>query len=138
MLVITMLLARTWKDEGIQRCHPRYEYNVSVNSRVNQVQRISSVRLHMSQVSVVTMSWVLKNRLRSCTRVPTVHAVLNTKLQYETEHIGIWCSRTQKCSQRFEIEYFWYGSLSAIQTSKFFFNAIGEASVLFLQHPIYL
>ena len=48
-----------------------------------------------------------KNRSRSRTRVTTFHAVLDTQLLHETEQIGIRCSETQKCSQRFELDHFW-------------------------------
>ena len=42
MLVITMLLARWRKDEGIQRCVPRYKNKGSVNSCFDEVGRVAS------------------------------------------------------------------------------------------------
>ena len=44
--------------------------------------------------------------------------------------IGIWCSRTRKCSQRYEIDHFCQGFFSAIQPSKFFHNP-GKGSFRF-------
>ena len=60
MTVITMLSARWRKDEGTQRCDPRYKNKVSVNSCFNQIRRIGSVCLHVSQRwSSRTSSWTL-------------------------------------------------------------------------------
>ena len=42
MLVITMLSARWRKDEGIQRCDPRYKNKGSVNLCFDEVRRVAS------------------------------------------------------------------------------------------------
>ena len=47
----------------------------------------------------------------------------------DRSQIGIRCSGTQKCSQRFEIDHFCPGNISAIRTAKFFLNPISEPSV---------
>ena len=72
MLAITMLLVRTRKDEGIQRCDPRYKNKVFVNSWYFQVWRIGSVLAHVSQLWCSRKCCVLKNPLRSRTRVAIV------------------------------------------------------------------
>ena len=113
-----MLLARTKKDDGIQRCDPRYKNTVSVNSCFNQIRIFCSVCLHVSQVTDFRMPRLLKNWIRSRAHVTIVHPVLITKLQYETEQIGIRCSGTQKCSQRLEIDHFCLRKISSLETSK--------------------
>ena len=52
--------------------------------------------------------------------------------------IGFRCSGTKKCSQRFEMDHFCPGNISAIRTAKFFFNPMSEPSVSIPQYPIYL
>ena len=66
-------------------------------------------------------SWVIRNlnnRFRSHTQVAIFRAVLNAKLQHETEPIGIRCSGNRKCSQRFEINHFCQSICLAIQPSR--------------------
>ena len=77
----------------------------------------------------------LKNRLRSRTRVATYMfqnafnlknrllsrtRVINSTLNYNTKSSrnGIWCSGTRKWLQRYEIDYFCKGHISAVQPSE--------------------
>ena len=53
----------------------------------------------------------LKNRLRSRTRV--IHSTLN--LNMKSSQNGIWCSGTRKWIQRYEIDHFCQGHISAIR-----------------------
>ena len=38
--------------------------------------------------------------------------------QYEIDQNGLRCSETKKCSQRFEIDHFWLGTISNLKPSK--------------------
>ena len=60
----------------------------------------------------------LKNRLRSRTRV--INSTLNPNTK--SSQIGIRCSGTKKCSQRYEIDHFCLGIFSAIQPSEILSN----------------
>ena len=60
----------------------------------------------------------LKNPFCSRTLVTTFYVVLSITPQYETEQIGIRCSGTRKCSQKYEIDHFCRGIFSANQLSK--------------------
>ena len=73
--------------------------------------------------------YVLIIRSKNIRNLNTLCVVLNIEFQYKTEQIGIRCSGTQKCSQRFEIDHFCPGNISAIQSLKFFVNPIRESFV---------
>ena len=75
-------------------------------------------------------------RVSSALHLACISAVLN--LYLKSSQIGIWCSGTKKCSQRYQTGHFCKGNISAIRTSNFFFNPIGGPSVSFPQYPIYL
>ena len=49
----------------------------------------------------------------------------------KTGQIGIGCSRTRKCSQRYEIDHFWPWFFASVQSLKFFLNPIREPAVSF-------
>ena len=49
----------------------------------------------------------------------------------KTGQIGIGCSRTRKCSQRYEIDHFWTWFFASVQSLKFFLNPIREPAVSF-------
>ena len=73
--------------------------------------------------------YLLIIRSKNIRNLNTLCVVLNIEFYYKTEQIGTRCSGTQKCSQRFEIDHFCPGNISAIQSLKFFVNPIRESFV---------
>ena len=126
------------KDEGIWRCDPRYKNRVFLNPCFDQVRRIGSVLVHVSQLWCSRPCGVLKNRLRSRTRVATfkfqnalgsknrprsrtrVTILINSteNINTKSSEIGIQCSGSKKCSQRYEIDHFCLGIFPFIQPSE--------------------
>ena len=113
------------------------------SSRMPCVWRIGSVLVQVSRLRLSITIWKrvcvrVSSALhlaciiwkRVCVRVSSalhlacISAVLNPYL--ESSQIGVWCSGTKKCSQRYQICHFCKGNISAIRTSKYFLNPIGE------------
>ena len=73
--------------------------------RVRWVWRIGSVLVHVSQLWWSSTFWK-----DVCVRVSSelCFAFINSTLNPNTKssQIGIWCSGTRKCSQRYEIDHF--------------------------------
>ena len=67
--------------------------------------------------SGIAMVWLPSSKLNS--------------FRTKTGQIGIGCSRTRKCSQRYEIDHFWPWFFSGVQPLKFFLNPIREPAVSF-------
>ena len=59
-------------------------------------------------------------------------------LNLKMSQIGIRCSRTRKCSQRYEIDHFCQGFFQPFNFPKFFHTPVREHSVLHIQCPIYI
>ena len=59
----------------------------------------------------------------------TMSSTLNPNTRMN--QIGIRCSRTRKCSQRYEIDHFWPWFFASVQPLKFFLNPIREPAVSF-------
>ena len=129
MLVIIMVSLGTWSGHGISMLVSRYKNKGLVNSWFFQVWRIGSVLVHVSQLSNSRVRWIWRigsvlvhvSQLwwssmfwkRVCVRVSSElwFAFISSTLSPNTKwsQIGIWCSGTRKCSQRYEIDHFCQG-----------------------------
>ena len=69
----------------------------------------------LTRVTTSTINYVLKARLRMCIQRAALcmqNAMLNPNTN--SSQIGIWCSGTNKCSQRYEIGHFCKGNISTV------------------------
>ena len=104
--------------------------------RVRWVWRIGPVLVHVSQIWWSSAFWK-----DVCVRVSCAacFAFINSTLNriMKSSQIGIRCSGTRKCSQRYEIDHFCQGNISAIQSFEILSGSSRGISVLPLPRPIY-
>ena len=107
------------------------------NSTMRWIWRIGSVLVHMSQFWWSSMFW---KHVWARVSSELYFAFINSTLNFNTKssQIGIWCSGTRKCSQRYEIDHFCQWFFQPFNLPKFCPNPIGEPSVLRIRRPIYI
>ena len=107
------------------------EFQYFLNIRSNNIRNLNTFRApdRCAIEKPKEFQYFLIIRSKNIRNLNSLCVVLNIEFQYKTEQNGIRCTGSQKCSQRFEIDHFCPGNISAIQSLKFFVNPIRESFV---------
>ena len=92
------------RGHGIQRCDPRYNNKVSVNRWLILARNCKvSVTDCSIQQGIITFLWLIVDFTKELQGFPWEY---EENLDPKRSQIGLRCSETKKCSQRFEIDHF--------------------------------